>query len=238
MAENVIAVTNPDGTLVGTGANVGSNVVVTNFPDPQNVAGTVAVSNLPATQPVSGSVSVANFPSPQAVSGTVGVSNFPATQPISGTVDISNFPAFQAVTGTVSVDNFMNPQPVSGSVSVSNFPGTQSVNIVQQGGVSPFTSLSSAPGNQTGNNLDIGSAISNVSYYWQKINGTVTGGTLAIQVSIDGLNFFDLQPTLDLSSAPNKGMGTVSGFAARLVRATTTGIIGTGGIFCQFMWTF
>ena len=90
-------------TTLGSPAQAGGAVSVSNFPATQPVSGTVAVSNLPATQPVSGSVSVANFPATQpvsiasaapvkpdgavwALSGTsanVAVTNFPATQPVS-----------------------------------------------------------------------------------------------------------------------------------------------------------
>ena len=37
-------------------------VTVTNFPNPQNVAGTVNVGNLPGTQNVAGTVNVGNLP--------------------------------------------------------------------------------------------------------------------------------------------------------------------------------
>jgi|SRR6478752_74585 len=63
MAEQLVAVVNPDGSLVGSGGGGGS-VTVTNFPATQTVAGSVSVSNFPATQPVSGTVTANGGTSP------------------------------------------------------------------------------------------------------------------------------------------------------------------------------
>lgn len=65
----------PTITEIATGAPPTVTVSVSNFPDPQNVAGTVNVGNLPAVQPVSGTVSVGNLSAVQQVAGTVAVSN-------------------------------------------------------------------------------------------------------------------------------------------------------------------
>jgi len=52
-------------------------VLVTNFPNPQTVAGAVTVANLPAVQEVTGAVQVANLPAVQQVTGEVTISNLP-----------------------------------------------------------------------------------------------------------------------------------------------------------------
>lgn len=95
-----------------------TTVAVSNFPNPQNVAGTVAVSNFPSTQ----AVTVGNFPSSQ----TVSVSNLPTTQSVSGTVSVGNFPSTQTVgfsaPPTVNVGNTTaNPVPASPAMPSNPF---------------------------------------------------------------------------------------------------------------------
>jgi hypothetical protein len=64
-------------SFVATGAFAQSakDVNVTNFPNPQNVAGSVEVSNLPAVQDVNVTNDTAN---PVEVAGAVEVTNLPA----------------------------------------------------------------------------------------------------------------------------------------------------------------
>ena len=52
-------------------------VRITNFPNPQQVAGTMNVGNLPAVQSVSGTVNVGNLPATQSITGQVDVANLP-----------------------------------------------------------------------------------------------------------------------------------------------------------------
>jgi len=104
-----------------------SQVEVTNFPNPQNVAGSVNVGNLPSIQNVAGSVTVGNFPATQGVTGTVNVGNLPASQVVAGIVNVGNLPSVQDVTGEVMVGNL--PVDGSGNLRVADQGHTGSASV-------------------------------------------------------------------------------------------------------------
>lgn len=82
-------------------------VIVTNFPEAQDVAGTVSVDNFPASQTVNGAVSVSNLPSVQDVA---------LIPPLldSGRVNfninvLGNYEEITVATGVVMTDVVINP---------------------------------------------------------------------------------------------------------------------------------
>lgn len=85
----------------------------------------------------------------------------------------------------------------------------------------------------TGATIDFGQMFSNVTMQ-VNVNGTVTGGIVAIDVSMDGVNFVTTSFTYPLATGANQKV-SISEEAWRFARARITTPITGGGSVTVFM---
>ena len=229
--------------IASSGGGGGSNVTVTNFPNPQNVnltqvggatlgaataAGTTATGNILGIQGVTGGVPLnTNVTFPGSIAVTQSTS--PWVSSIPAGLNVNNFPATQAVSGTVTA----NAGTGFPSTTTAGTSGTNLITIQgSPSGVSiPIsgTVTTTPSGTQNVNQLQLGGATlgaataigTSASGNVQGVQGTTGGIPLPISGSVSVSNFPATQPVSGTVTA-NAGSGTFT------VGGTVTANAGTG----------
>lgn len=212
-------------------ASLGSNVTVTNFPDPQQVTGSVGVSNFPSQFSTYGQVFVdvtgstglhvaAPPSSPVWVTGSVFVDN----QSGGGGGSVTQGTVPWVVAGSANVYT-SGPQAVSGSVAVSSLPPGQVYTSGPQGvtgSVNTYTSgLQGISGSVSVSSLPPGQVYTSGP---QGVTGSVNTYTSGLQGVSGSVAITSLPAVQTYTSAPQGVTGSVAVYTqgAQLVSGTVT----------------